>query len=300
MRLSSVLSNENKPYGEVESFIDNTKYTSVIEDVEGDLKLISNGDFIELKIGKIMMPFYSENCNDTIMFESSRNLHCLIINPLLISIDCQLTCSDYNVEDEKCCNCIPHIEKWYLVEADEDKDIFSNTPKVKVIKENHRLPNHIKMPVEIDDKYSEWFSKADIAYKERLGAGAVIYLRAIFENLTVEVGEEAGDEVAQLIYKANGNLKPFEQVLQKVDEHCAIIPNQYSENGYELFRKLSNIAHGNETEKVAIEQYESLKRLVKSVMENVERNKKLIKDNKEIKEALETVGIDIDGGAISG
>ncbi len=287
MRLSSRLSDKSKNHGEIESFIDWERYTISAEDSE-DLQLISAGDFIEIQIGKITLPFYSTKCNDSVSFVSPKKLHCLIINDKMISIDCQLQCMDYDDSNQACKECNHCIQAWFLVGAD---DIFAATPNVYLIKQNFKLPENIKLPVETEDKFVEWLAKAEIAHKERLGAGSVIYLRSILEQITIKVGNDAGVD----IYQPNGRTKPFNQVLQAVDAQCSIIPTIYSDNGYKLFQKLSEIAHGNSDEDTALKEYEPLRRLVVGVIENVRKNEEEIKRNAEIKKALVAIGFS-DGG----
>ena len=282
MRLSSRLSDKSKNHGEIESFIDWEKYTISPEEAE-DLQLISAGDFIDIQIGKITLPFYSTKCNDSVSFVSPKNLHCLIISDKMISIDCQLQCMDYDDSNQACKECSHCIQAWFLVGAD---DIFSATPNVYLIKQNFKLPANIKLPVETEDKFTEWLAKAEIAHKERLGAGSVIYLRSILEQITIKVGNDAGVD----IYQPNGRTKPFNQVLQAVDAQCSIIPTIYSDNGYKLFQKLSEIAHGNSDEETALKEYEPLRRLVVGVIENVRKNEEEIKRNAEIKKALAAIG----------
>lgn len=283
MRLSSRLSDRSKSHGEIESFIDFEKYTILEEEATDDVALILAGDFIEIQIGKINLPFYSTICEDSILFISPKKLHCLIINEKMISIDCQLKCTDFDPKNPKCQKCNPYIQAWFLVEAD---DIFISTPNINVIKQSFKLPEHIKLPLETEDKFSEWLGKAEIAYQERLGAGAIIYLRSVFEKITHEVGSNAG--VA--IYKDNGKAKPFDQVLKAVDAQCSIIPVIYSQNGYDLFSKLSEIAHGNSDEATALKEYESLRRLVVGIIENVKKKNEEIKNNIEIQKALNEIG----------
>ena len=282
MRLSSRLSDKSKNHGEIESFIDWEKYTISPEESE-DLQLISAGDFIDIQIGKITLPFYSTKCNDSVSFVSPKNLHCLIISEKMISIDCQLQCMDYDDSNQACKECSHCIQAWFLVGAD---DIFAATPNVYLIKQNFKLPENIKLPVETEDKFTEWLAKAEIAHKERLGAGSVIYLRSILEQITIKVGNDAGVD----IYQPNGRTKPFNQVLQAVDAQCSIIPTIYSDNGYKLFQKLSEIAHGNSDEETALKEYEPLRRLVVGVIENVRKNEEEIKRNAEIKKALAAIG----------
>lgn len=283
MRLSSRLSDKSKNHGEIESFIDWDKYTIVPEEETDDVRLISAGDFLEIQIGTITLPFYSAICKDSVSFISPKKLHCLIINDTMISVDCQLQCMDYDENNPLCKKCNHCVQAWFLVGAD---DIFASSPNVNVIKQNFKLPEHIKLPIETEDKFSEWLGKAEIAYKERLGAGAVIYLRSILEQITIEVGNNAG--VA--IYKPSGGIKPFEQVIKAVDKQCSIIPVIYSDNGYELFRRLSTIAHGNADEDTALREYEALRRLVVGVIENVKKKEEEIKNNAEIQKALNTIG----------
>lgn len=185
MRLSSRLSDKSENNGTIESFIDWDKYTTSPEDVTEDVQLISTGDFIEIQIGKIILPFYSTVCKDSVSFVSPKKLHCLIISNSMISIDCQLSCMDYDEDNPACQNCNHCVQAWFLVGAD---DIFATSPTVHVIKQNYKLPENIKLPVETDDKFVEWLAKAEIAHKERLGAGAVIYLRSILEQITTKVG----------------------------------------------------------------------------------------------------------------
>lgn len=288
MRLSSRLSDKNENNGVIESFIDWDKYTTSPEEETEDVCLISSGDFIEIQIGKIILPFYSTACKDSVSFVSPRKLHCLIINNQMISIDCELQCMDYDKDNPACKGCNHCVQAWFLVGLD---DISSATPTVHVVKQNFKMPEHIKFPVETENKFSEWLNKADIAHKERLGAGAVIYLRSILEKITIKVGDDAGVD----IYKSNGKTKSFEQVIKAVDKECAIIPVIYSDNGYELFRRMSEIAHGNSDEDTAIKEYEPLRRLVVGILENIQKKEAEIKNNAEIQKALEAIGFS-DGG----
>ena len=283
MRLSSRLSDKSENNGVIESFIDWDKYTTSPEEETEDVCLISSGDFIEIQIGKIILPFYSTTCKDSVSFISPKKLHCLIINETMISIDCQLQCMDYDKDNPACKDCNHCVQAWFLIGAD---DIFAATPTVHVVKQNFKLPEHIKFPMETENKFSEWLNKVDIAHKERLGAGAVIYLRSILEKITIKVGNDAGVD----IYKSNGKTKSFEQVIKAVDKECAIIPVIYSDNGYELFRRMSEIAHGNSDEDTAIKEYEPLRRLVVGILENIQKKEAEIKNNAEIKKALDAIG----------
>lgn len=297
MRLSSRLSDENKQSGDVEAIIDLEKYAFSLDEKseeEEDRIVVNEGDFVEIQIGKIILPFYSCLCDDVVSFISPSNLHCLVASNRMISIDCQLTCADYNLANPKCQWCIPYVQAWFLVEAD---DVFSDRPIVHVVRKNFSLPFHIKFPVETGDKYSEWLAKAEIAHHNRLGAGAAIYLRSMFETLVNEIGAENGIEKTFINKRNKQQYKSFEQYLLSVDSVCNIIPEQYSKNGYELFRRLSNIAHGNSDEDTALKEYDALKCLVIGIIENVRRKRAEIKNNQKIQKALIEIGFAERGGS---
>lgn len=282
MRLSTVLSEyENHEIRCVESIINGDKYYDPEETMaEEDRIPVENGTVIDIDIGTLVVPFHCAHRNDNVTYTSSIQ-HCLVINNKILSIDCMLECIDCAT----CKDCQRTIQAWFLVEAD---NVFSDMPKVRILKYNFKAPKDIKFLYETSDIYDEWFSKADYAYRERLGAGSIIYLRTIFENLTKELGTNEKAE----IYTPKGKLKPFDQVLSMVDEKCSIIPDLYKQDGYNLFRKLSNIAHGNSTEQEALENYPELRRLVKGIADNIKSKREELKNNEEIKKALVKVGFD--------
>lgn len=282
MRLSTILSEyTNKLPRQIESFIDKDRYAYSEEDLTDETILVRHGDYIEISIGTIILNFQCSICNDTLTYKAKGATHCLIINDNIISIDCLFEC----VEQETCKKCQETIQAWFIVELD---DLFASSPSAKVLKASFKLPQFIKFKSENEDIYSQLLMKADFAYNERLGAGSIIYLRTIFEKLTHDVAKEKG---INEIYTPKGKLKPFEQMLIKVDEKCSIIPKLYKENGYTLFRKLSEIAHGNSTEEEALKNYTSLKRLVQGILDNVNTQRIQEKNTKEIKEALATLNI---------
>lgn len=85
-------------------------------------------------------------------------------------------------------------------------------------------------------------NKAMQAYTDGLGAGAVVYLRKIFEKITVKTAKAVDIEYAQY---EGGNPKNFSELLKNVDEKCSIIPKEFSANGYNLFRELSGSFMGS-------------------------------------------------------
>lgn len=281
MRLSTILSEyDNNELRHVESIINSDKYYDPDEIMfDEDRKPVENGSVVDIDIGTLVVHFFCSSRNDNVTYKSSIQ-HCLVVNNKVLSIDCMLECIDC----DRCPNCKRTIQAWFLVEAD---NIFSDNPSVRILKYNFKVPEDIKFLYETSDAYAEWFAKADYAYREGLGAGSVIYLRTIFEHLTIELGELENIN----IYKPNGTLKPFMEVLSAVDGKCSIIPELYKQDGYNLFRKLSNIAHGNASEQEALENYLDLKRLVRGIIDNVNKQREEIRNNEEIKQALVKIGL---------
>lgn len=285
MRLSTVLSEyQNNERREVESIVDRDKYYDPDEIIADENRIpVYNGSILNIDIGTIVIHFLCSTRKDTVIYKtSSHEIHCLVINNKMLSIDCTLDC----IECSTCTDCMKSIQAWFLIEADS---IFSDKPIVRILKYNFKLPYNIKFLYETPDCYSEWFAKADYAYREGLGAGAVIYLRTIFEKLTKALGDR---ENIQEMYFSNGKMKPFEQILATVDSQCSIIPDLYKKDGYTLFRKLSEIAHGNTNEQTAIDNYPELRRLVQGVVDNVINKQKELLATKEIKLALSKIGLD--------
>lgn len=118
-----------------------------------------------------------------------------------------------------------------------------------------------------DNRYGEFtplLDKAMQAYTDGLGAGAVVYLRKIFEKITVKAAKAVDIEYAQY---DGGNPKNFSDLLKKVDEKCSIIPKEFSANGYKLFRELSGVVHGEYDEEAGLKNFEALHRLVIGILE---------------------------------
>ena len=64
-------------------------------------------------------------------------------------------------------------------------------------------------------------------------------------------------------------------MLTDVDHKCAIIPKEFSANGYKLFQELSETVHGNSDEQQAIENYAALRRLVIGILDNIQNSSEL-------------------------
>ena len=254
MRLSDVLS---KPV------------TAKFQQVEGFLsnKELKCGKQKKIDAGVVSISYFCKKCDDNISFLSGKELFCIGINDRLISIDCAVTCP----------RCGAIVPVWFLVES--QNNIFSSSPSVRILKRTEKLTENISLGTSPYEDYSEWFDKADQAYRDDLGAGALVYLRKIYESITIKSASAVGVD----ILKKNGSQRPFKLILEEVDKKCHIIPSEFSNNGYKLFGELSDIVHGEYDEEIGLKKYEALRRLVIGVLDNV-------KNSREIKEARIALG----------
>ena len=83
---------------------------------------------------------------------------------------------------------------------------------------------------------------------------------------------------------SKGKRKTFKDLLTEVDAKCAIVPSEFSNNGYKLFGKLSDVVHGEYDEEIALEKFSAFYRLVTGIIEN-------IKSKEEFRSAQQALGL---------
>ena len=258
MRLSDVLSkNPTLDFKQVEGFLGKT--------------VLPTGKQRKVKVGKIALNFYCKNCLEVRTFLSNEEIYCIGVNEHLVSIDSVLTC-----------HCGAKVQVWFLVDC--DGSINGISPEVRILKKSEKLSSDVLTDNEQYGDFSKLLEKAHIAHREGLGAGAVIYLRKIFEQITTQSATASGIDCLN----SNGRRKNFKALLEEVDAKSSIIPREFSVNSYRLFRELSEILHGDYNEDSAIAKYESLNRLIVGILEN-------IKNNSELNKAIENLGWDLGG-----
>ncbi len=246
MRLSDVLSKPPKSeFVQVDAFLLNKK---------GDI-----GQQVNLEVGKVALNFFCSNCDDTRTYYSKGKLCCIFVNERIISIDCVLNC-----------DCGSSVQMWFLVESEER--ITGAVPKVRILKRNEKLSSGVKFDISKYGEYSELLMSAQRAFRERLGAGAIVYLRKAYEKITKDTADAVGIDYKK---HSTGNPKNFAELLKTVDEQCHIIPREFSENRYTLFQELSGVVHGEFDEELGLLKFESLYRLVVGILENVKNNGEL-------------------------
>lgn len=267
----------NKPIGSYVAtlpFIDIKKYFYSEYETQDDEDMIGlqNGDFVEIVAGRIALNFYCKKCEDSRTFMSPDRLHALIINENLISIDAFLQCPV----------CKTEIQVWFLLEV---KDMFTEEPKVKILKRTEKLSKNVS---ELRENsfgiYTDLLEKAMRASREGFGAGAIIYLRKVFEQVTSEAAKASNISTTYINSNGKEKRKNFKDLLTEVDTKCAIVPIEFSNNRYKLFGKLSDVVHGEYDEEIALEKFSAFYRLVTGIIEN-------IKSKEEFQSAQQALGL---------
>jgi hypothetical protein len=213
----------------------------------------------KLDIGKIGLNYYCAACNDIRTFWSGDELFCIGVSPRQVSIDCVLRC-----------RCAVTVAVWFLVESLEDS-IVGLAPNVRVLKRREKLSEQVRLVGGTNSEYTEMLDKAIRAYRDGLGAGSMVYLRKIFEQITTQTANAVGIAVT----KGNGKRKPFECLLKEVDGQRHIIPSEFSADGYRLFGELSDVVHGAHDETLALQKFEPLHRLIVGILDNVRNSQEL-------------------------
>ena len=68
---------------------------------------------------------------------------------------------------------------------------------------------------------------------------------------------------------SNGRKVNFKERLDRVKNQVDFIPKEFSDDGYRLFGELSDVVHGEFDEEEGLKKYQTLKRLVVGVLDNI-------------------------------
>lgn len=152
MRLADVLSKPpQKNYVQVEGFL---------QDKRGNI-----GQQVNLSVGNIALNYFCTKCDDLRTYYSKGKLTSIFVDLNTISIDAVLECG-------ACKSC---TQVWFIVNS--ENDITSISPKIRIVNLGKRLSNNVAIHSSKYGEYSALLDKAELAYNNNLGAGAVIYLR---------------------------------------------------------------------------------------------------------------------------
>ena len=163
----------------------------------------------------------------------------------------------------ECSVCGERVAAWFLVDSDGMIEIPA--PKLRITKRSIKYSDYVKPAYDYDEKYGILLENAEIAFREGLGAGSIIYLRKIFEMVTDGIADAEGINVCT----DRGKKKPFSQRLDLVKAEVDFIPKEFSDDGYRLFGELSDVVHGEFDEEEGLKKYQTLKRLVVGVLDNI-------------------------------
>ena len=241
--------------------------------VEGFLgtRRLAWGRHKRIRVGKVFHNFYCRHCCDLRTFESGEELYCLGLGDHSVSIDATLRCTA----------CKSSVEAWFLVQS--KGDIFGYAPEVRVERYEENLRDCADRVGTAQGPFGDLVNRAQRAYGAQLGAGSMVYLRKIFESITLEVAQIANIKTE----RPGGKPRPFKEVLEEVNAQRRIIPQRFSSNGYNLFSELSEVIHGASDEDEALRKFEPCLQLVLGVVEEVNRDNVFAK-------AIDELGWDVD------
>ena len=67
----------------------------------------------------------------------------------------------------------------------------NHTPEVRILKRSAKFSEQVQPNPYTYGDFSELLDKAERAYREELGAGSVIYLRKVYEQIAVQAADAA-------------------------------------------------------------------------------------------------------------
>ncbi|WP_157902838.1 hypothetical protein [Streptomyces jeddahensis] len=238
------------------------------------------GKHKRIKVGKVLRNFHCRACEAQRTFVSGDELSCLGLGDNQISIDATLQCVE----------CRSSVEIWFLIGS--NSDISGVAPEVRIERYTENLRDRADRVDGHRGPFSDLVKRAQLAYENQLGAGSIVYLRKIFELVTFEVADIAKIETKN----HNGRNIPFSVVLEKVNAVRNIIPRRFSSDGYQLFRELSEIIHGESSEEEALQKYKPCLQLVLGVVDEVSRDNEYARAIEELGWNIENIGEITRGG----
>ena len=229
-------------------------------DFDDALEALPWGYHEEISVGRVVRNHLCLHCRDIRSFVSSERLSCLVVGERAISIDVPLRCS----------GCEATAEAWFIVGS--NNDLLAPSPEMYLqrFSENRRDVAR-ESSLDFNDQVDDLLERAQIAFDDGLGAGSMVYLRKVFEILTVQAGKATG------VYSKTekGKRKRFGDFLKEVDQKSGIIPGEFSENRYLLFSELSDVMHGSADEREALSKYSPCRRLVIGIVDNIRNNNEM-------------------------
>ncbi|MCM1173226.1 MAG: hypothetical protein NC393_14005 [Clostridium sp.] len=169
------------------------------------------GQQVDLTVGNIALNYFCSECDDLRTYCSNGKLTAIFVDKDTISIDAVLECG-------ACKNC---TQVWYLIHL--EGDITFGAPKIRILKLSKHLSEKVAIYGTKYGEYSSLLDKAELAYNNNLGTGAIIYLR-IYEKIIIRTAQQMNIQYQQY---EGGNPKNFRELLEEVDKQCSIIPFEF-------------------------------------------------------------------------
>jgi hypothetical protein len=246
--------------------------------IEGFLgyRRVGWGQHRSIHVGMVIRNYFCHACGEIRTFLSGDVLSCLVTGSSSVSIDVALRCSA----------CKSPMEAWFLVGCDDD--MFCQAPVVHLERYTENRRDASASGGLGAEKIDDMLERAQVAFEDRLGAGAMIYLRKIFEMTTSQAAAAVGISIT----RPNGKRKTFRDLLEEVDEDSHIIPAEFSNNRYTLFSELSEVIHEDSDEAQALSKYGPCRKLVVGVVTN-------IRNNQEMAQAITSLGWNVTAAPLS-
>lgn len=213
----------------------------------------------EIRVGRVVRNHICLTCGDMRSFVSGETLSCLVVGERALSIDVALRCSA----------CEAGAEAWFLVGSHHD--LLAASPEMYLQRFSENRRDVASRPGSHAELIDDLLERAQIAFDDGLGAGSMVYLRKVFEMVTVQVASVQG---IPLIGKKGGK-KTFRDVLKDVDDGHHIIPREFSDNGYALYSELSEVIHAEFDESAALDKFEPCRRLVVGVVMGIRNSQRM-------------------------
>lgn len=187
--------------------------------------------------------------------------------------ECVLPVGDTVTVQLKCPTCGSPVYVCYVIEYNKKQDRIRNVfedavegpDEYRVTKigehpnqEATRLHNLQKYKIRFPEEY-QLLAQAERAYRNSLGAGAMVYVRKAYETLLFRVLDERS------IDRPN----TFKQLLRCADDAAHIVPAALSDKAYGLFGEISDIVHGDTNDEWGLSKFENLRDVFTHILSHI-------------------------------
>ena len=177
-----------------------------------------------------------------------------------VSIDCVLNARAATVT----------VPIWYLVESKDD--ISNAIVEVRILKRTEKLPKEVLLSYGKYGSYTELLDKADRAFRDGLGAGAVVYLRN-YGRITYQVAQSKG---ISIVGKTERKYRLRLRLIKWIGS-AILFRKSFLVWAIHYLVELSDVVHGKSDEETSLKNMMRLEDFVVGILDNVKNNETLIK-----------------------